>query len=352
MKYLDRNGLASLLQELSGEYDLYAPQRVDDSLVLRRLAPTQEPLQVAWNDFRLAEPLKSLWFQPSRIVAKWSRGAPQDPAPPRPRAMVGAKACDLRALAIIDKVFAEHEFPEPAWCKARERNLIISGDCTNAAETCFCTMLGEAPHPEGGFDLNLAPVDGGYLVEIGSEKGENVVQAFSSLFAEPAPNLAQGRDERRAGIKAQVEKLNERFPVREPFEKSVDKNLKTRIWGDLAATCVECNACNTVCPTCHCFMLKDVADETACVRVSLWDSCFHAGYARMAGGGTPRLQLTERFKNHYFHKFVGFPRNWGVTACTGCGRCIDACMGRIDKRDCLHQLETRWIPSEMVDEIS
>jgi ferredoxin len=71
----------------------------------------------------------------------------------------------------------------------------------------------------------------------------------------------------------------------------------------------------------------------------------------MAGGLTPRLQLTERFRNHYQHKFVAFPRNWGITACSGCGRCIDACMGRIDKRECLHTLETRWIPSEVSREI-
>ena len=266
--------------------------------------------------------------------------------------MVGLKACDLRALEIVDKVFSDHEFPEPAWCAARERNLVITGDCTSAAETCFCTMLGEVPHPASGFDLNLSPVDGGYLVEVGSEKGENVVESFGALFRDAAPELARRRDDRRARISADVERINERFEVRDPFEKSVEKNLKTRIWGELASTCVECNACNLVCPTCHCFLLKDVANESTCVRVSLWDSCFHAGYARMAGGGTPRLQLTERFKNHYFHKFVGFPSNWGVTACTGCGRCIDACMGRIDKRDCLHQLETRWIPSEMVDEVS
>ena len=86
-------------------------------------------------------------------------------------------------------------------------------------------------------------------------------------------------------------------------------------------------------------------------RIRMWDSCFHAGYARMAGGGTPRLQLTERFRNHYFHKFVSFPKNWGITACSGCGRCIDACMGRIDKRECLHRLETEWIPSEVLPEI-
>jgi len=139
--------------------------------------------------------------------------------------------------------------------------------------------------------------------------------------------------------------------VKDPLEKSVSKHDRTRIWSGLAATCVECHACNLVCPTCHCFLLHDLPAEGGAARVRLWDSCFSAGHARMAGGLTPRLQLTERFRNHYQHKFVAFPRNWGITACSGCGRCIDACMGRIDKRECLHTLETRWIPSEITREI-
>ena len=189
--------------------------------------------------------------------------------------------------------------------------------------------------------VRVIPAEGGYLVEVGSPKGQALVDARTALFREPQSGLAERRDLRRKEVAEAVEKLNGGWPTRDPFEKSVEKNVKTRIWGDLAATCVECNACNMACPTCHCFLLKDVADGDGSVRVSLWDSCFQAGYARMAGGGTPRLQLTERFKNHYYHKFVAFPRNWGITACSGCGRCIEACMGRIDKRECLHRLETQ-----------
>ena len=82
------------------------------------------------------------------------------------------KACDLQAIAVLDKVLRDHEHPEPAWCAARERNLIIAGDCTGHADSCFCTMLGGRPHPEALFDLNLSPIEDGYLVEAGSGRGE------------------------------------------------------------------------------------------------------------------------------------------------------------------------------------
>jgi len=257
----------------------------------------------------------------------------------------------VKALHILDCVLRDHAWKEPMWCLAREENLVVTGDCTAPGASCFCTMLGDEPHPTGDFDLNLAPYEEGWLVEIGSPKGKALVDAHGELFREAGPQAQEALETARRAMTDAVKEQNRTFRVRDPFSLSVEKNLKTRIWGRLAATCVECNACNMVCPTCHCFLFDEVPTKEGSSRVRRWDSCFHAGHARMAGGGTPRLQLTERFKNHYVHKFVSFPHNWGVTACTGCGRCIDACMGRIDKRECLHRLETEWIPSEVLDEL-
>lgn len=351
MRFLDEQGLAALLQGLAHEYELYGPVRVGGRLALGRLAPEGEASTPDWNEYRLPEPLKPFFFPASRVVTTWTREGPRPAPPPRPRALLGAKACDLGALHILDQVLSGHTYREPGWCKAREQNLLISGDCTGCAASCFCTMLGDQPHPTAHFDLNLSPVEQGYVVETGSVKGEAVVAQHAVLFREATAAEIAARDARRAAMSAAVKSQNEKWRTQDPFRTSVEKNLKTRIWGRLAATCVECNACNMVCPTCHCFMLLDAPTPDGAERISLWDSCFCAGYARMAGGGTPRLQLVERFKNHYYHKFVSFPENWGVTACTGCGRCVDACMGRIDKRACLHRLETEWIPSEVLEEV-
>ena len=348
MQSISTSALGRLARALAATHDVFAPRLVGDAFVLDRIEP--EAGEVPWNPYRLPEPLKAIWFQPGRILARWpERGARREP--PRPRAVFGAKACDLKAVACVDKVFRDHEFREPAWCAARESTLLVAGDCTACAPACFCTMVGDVPYPTGLFDVCLSPVEDGYLVETGSEKGERLVAEHADLFSEAPAGAVARRDLARAEIAGRVRTSNERFPVRDPFEKSVSKHVRTRFWSELAATCVECNACNLACPTCHCFLLHDVRTDEGAARLSLWDSCFHAGHARMAGGLTPRLQLTERFRNHYHHKFVSFPRNWGITACSGCGRCVEACMGRIDKRECLHKLETRWIPSEVALEV-
>lgn len=350
MKRITTEKLRQLAGELAKDYDLYGPKQADDGLGLAPLPVNGQPPEIAWNDLRLAESLKPLWFQSARVLSRWTADGPEAGPPVRPRAVFGVKACDLVAIEVLDKVFRDHEFQEPAWCASREKHLIIAGDCTDAGDSCFCTMLGNLPYPKGGFDLLLSPIEKGFIVEIGSEKGEAVVRRHATLFDETLPSQLTERDQTRHEVEAKVRQANLAWPTKDPFTITVEKNLKTRIWERLAATCVECNACNTVCPTCHCFLLYDRKTEEGAVRISQWDSCFQAGYARMAGGGTPRLQLTERFKNHYSHKFVSFPKNWGVTACSGCGRCIDACMGRIDKRKCLHRLEVEWMPSEVLDD--
>lgn len=346
--HMSGRGLAALVQALSGEYDAYGPVWTGRVLALGRLGTGADAPEPAWNEYRLPESPKPVFFPSGRVLTRWTDAGPRAGAAPRPFLVLGAKACDVEALHIVDQVLMRHRYREPGWCAARERSLVISGDCTSCGPSCFCTMLGGAPHPTAHFDLNLSPVPDGYLIESGSSKGEALLERHAGLLREATSAEVESRELRRRSVADRVREQNRRYAVREPFEVLVEKNENTRIWGRLAATCVECNACNMVCPTCHCFMLLDRPVAEGSERVSLWDSCFQAGYARMAGGGTPRLQLIERFRNHYYHKFVGFPRNWGVTACTGCGRCVDACMGRIDKRECLHRLETEWLPSEVL----
>lgn len=344
LRFLSREGLERLVSGIAESRDTYAPLEEAGDVVLRRV-PAGDAGRVRWNGIRLAAPLKPLWFPPSRVVARWGPDGPDHAPPTRPRAVVGAKACDLAALAVMDRVFRDHEYREPSWCAAREADLIVSGDCTDCGESCFCALLGVSPWPKDGFDLNVSPLGSGYLVEVGSGAGRRVVDLHHGLFRHVDGRHQEERDRRRREVEARVTKRNGRLRPRISPSEIVARSLRSPIWGELASSCVECGACNYICPTCHCFQILDSAAGDGFQRLLLWDACSHAGYARMAGGGTPRLQLHERFKNHYLHKFVSFPRNWGVTACTGCGRCVDACPGGIDKRETLHTLETRWIPA-------
>ena len=63
-----------------------------------------------------------------------------------------------------------------------------------------------------------------------------------------------------------------------------------------------------------------------------------AAYARVGGGANPRAEFLKRFANRFLCKFSDFKFDHGMFACSGCGRCFKACMGKIDIRVVLGEL--------------
>ncbi len=64
------------------------------------------------------------------------------------------------------------------------------------------------------------------------------------------------------------------------------------------------------------------------------------GYARTGGGGNSRPALAQRLENRLRCKFEYSRDRYDLVTCTGCGRCIDACMGRIDMREAIKHVVT------------
>ena len=122
------------------------------------------------------------------------------------------------------------------------------------------------------------------------------------------------------------------------FEGIIEKNYVAPLWEEEAQTCVECAACNMICPTCHCFLLYDQKKEDLMARFRVWDSCMLKSFARVAAGANPRPRLWMRLRNRFEKKFDFFPNVFNIFACTGCGRCISACPAKIDIRSVLRRL--------------
>jgi len=258
-----------------------------------------------------------------------------------PQVIVGARACDLRALEILDAVFTEGDFVDPFYEKRRKCSVLVTIDCVDYADGCFCNLVGGQPYPTQGYDLNLSPITGGYLVSINSDQGKELVIEKAELFTEPAPEQLQERTALRKAAESALDRKNEEYKPKGDLKEAV-RNLSTEQWSKMAAPCVECGSCTFVCPTCHCFLLYDqVVDETAgrSERQKTWDACVMANFSKMAGVGglkaTPRPELRNRFENRIRHKFEWMVENLDLVGCVGCGRCVEGCMGGSDIRDIL-----------------
>jgi sulfhydrogenase subunit beta (sulfur reductase) len=255
----------------------------------------------------------------------------------RKKALIGLKACDLVSFSILDKVFLEDaDCVDPFYKKRRESLILISSDCTYSKDSCFCNLLGNFPYPEQGFDLNLSKIDGGYLVESGSGIGDEILKKLS--IPEAKENQILERDKNREKVLKKLKKQNANFSKAFSVpEKLTAEAFENDVGWNIGSTCVSCSACTNVCPVCYCFTLfdKEGKKKNKYERYMVWDSCQFKGFSQMAGNMNPRFSHMDQFKNRYYHKFFRFYERYNLYKCTGCGRCIDNCLGDIDMREVL-----------------
>jgi len=334
----DREKFEFFLEKILADSVLYANVEDQEGQVHFERLPKEELTRVCIEKARALETTKALFFPPRTKVAQYPSASPAEITATK-STVVGIRACGLKALQILDRVFTD-DVMDPFYQAKRENSTIITCDCTEPWETCFCTEVGYKPYPESGFDLNLAPLDGQILVEVGSEKGEALVAEHSELFAEPEKGLLEKMKAKRKAVVQRVKEINARFHAAAPYQEAVKKQLINPLWAKqgVAYSCVECGACTHVCPTCRCFLLVDEQVGDHSERTMVWDVCFYPGYWRMAGNLSPKPRLLDRFQNRFSCKFDYFVDNYQAIACTGCGRCIQACMGKIDIRQCLSEL--------------
>lgn len=290
--------------------------------------------EIVINEYRPAEPFKGFVFKSKEKILEKFEDAKTNG---KPLAVVGVKACDLHALKILDDVFMEGDFKDPFYIDARKNTFIISSDCTSFKNVCFCLRLGVEPFPKENFDLNFSELKDAYIITIGSDRGAEVLKKIGVLVKEASDSEIKecetAKKEFTKKLEASIRSMN--LPPKEAFRNGVISNFKSDTWLKFSATCVECGGCNTICPTCHCFFLVDQKADDKFQRLKVWDSCLLKRFAKVAGGANPRKHLSERLRNRFDKKFNYFPTVLGLYACTGCGRCIEACPGDIDIREIL-----------------
>lgn len=336
--FINKSNLDRLAKCLSKTYKIFAPIKSDDKRFFKKLGEDGLKDSVI-GEIRTVEPVKSFYFPARTKIAEYfSEECPDKKE--RPIAIIGAKACDLVSFKVMDYVYGQEPFRDPFYVSMRDSGLIISSDCTCYGETCFCAAIGIMPYPAEGFDINLSELDGGYVAEAGSVKGEKIIKEYFRLFQSAEPYIEK-KDSNRKKLKEDLLEhvKKSKIPPRDSIQAAFKAKFDSPLWEEVSRTCVECGACNYVCPACHCFILMDQKKEESFERLRMWDSCLLMSFARVAGGANPRKLLAQRMRNRFDKKFNFFPDVIGRFGCTGCGRCIEACPGRIDIREVLSKLQ-------------
>lgn len=285
---------------------------------------------------------------------------------PTPRyAFFAARACEISAMAIHDRVLmggalspeslggafspfatgvgvgprriqemepqqhAQREFIDPHYAARRQGAFVVAIQCGQAGGTCFCVSMGTGPRANSGFDLALTEILKGdrheFLVEVGTERGAELLHDVRHARAtEEQRRLAA---EVVDATRAQMGRSLETDGIRDLLAK----NLEHPRWEQVAERCLACGNCTMVCPTCFCVSVEDTTDLRGEVasRERVWDSCFTTAFSYVHGGSV-RASHAARYRQWLTHKLGTWHDQFGSSGCVGCGRCITWCPTGID----------------------
>jgi ferredoxin len=289
----------------------YRLRRRDDGAAFGHAAGPQ-----SWKRF-LHPPRERLWSA-SRDGLEISG---EDCEPPR-YAFLGVRPCDLRAIAIQDRVLAQ---PGSRYAARRAAAFIVAVNCTEPGETCFCASMGTGPGAGPSHDLALTELNDGYLVEAGSVSG---TELLGRLGGEPAgPDTV---DRARSAVAAAADRMGRRLEADGLRELMAGSHGAAR-WDDVASRCLTCGNCTMACPTCFCTSVEDTTDLTGehAERWEHWASCFDLDFSYLHGGSV-RTSAPSRYRQWLTHKLGTWHDQFGSSGCVGCGRCIVWCPVGID----------------------
>ena len=336
MKTVFTSKLKRFLDVVAEKLPLYVPSKNGDHYTYS-IYDLSGKVSVEFNAIRPCTPVKEFLFPMLELAATYPKELKSDDI--KPFAVFGLKECDLRSIEILDKVFAEEDFKDQSYLKRRENMFIISADCSEPGGTCFCSIFGGQGFADKGFDLNVSKIRDGFIIESGSQKGKDFLTNHSQIFGEVPDTLLSERDANRAAVKTQLEENNRDLKFETSLKQIVETSQESSVFDNEAKTCIECQACTRICPTCYCFYLYDTVKGDYFAKMKMWDSCMRLSYATVAGGENPNKILGDRMKHRLLHKFVHFYDRYGLDMCVGCGRCVEADAGGIDIREILKKLK-------------
>lgn len=320
MKAATKKELTAWLIKLIEEYTVIAPTAVEDNVLYKRVASTDE---IAFDFTRTDMSPKEHFFPGTQAILSITKGHGEvslaEPSLEREQVIFGIRPCDARGLKVLDALLLEHEPADAYYAERREKTTLVGLACPEMWPGCFCTSLDGAPDEAGDVDVMLTEAGDSYLVQTITEKGENLASSLALSKASqkrPQPKLSP-----------------ESVPV--PSQEVWRQHFDDGYWARLADRCLSCRVCTYVCPTCRCFDVRDDVTQSGVEgsvieRLRAWDSCLSESYRRIAGGHNPRPTKMQRLRNRFYCKFHYCPQDFGAVACVGCGRCIVACPVSID----------------------
>jgi len=314
------------IEQLLLSYSIFACVENEYGLDYELIRP-EDIRKISYNKPKPATPLKSFFLPVKENVTS-------EKFESKPRIILGVPNCDIEGLGLLDDIYLDEEYNDIFYRDRRENTLLIASDCFGIQEHCHCLSYNIKPYSENHADLSVINLDGTIVLKLLSPKGEEFIKSIPGILSTPDNSVIQIIENKHLATETLLTKSNNGLPDYKRTGELITKS-KNDIWEKYSIRCVSCGACTTICPTCTCFLL---IDKPGFEKVKQMDACQYPGFERVAGGEDALFELHNRFRNRYMCKYVWKPEKFKSLACTGCGRCIDGCIGKISKNELFMEL--------------
>jgi ferredoxin len=321
------------LDSLRKSFTLYGPVKEKEFHNFKALDEGETP-DFDMQNTRLSP--KSLVFPQSESMMTFSLD-PNDencnicqegPKDYSPRAVLGLRPCDAKAMTLVHMNFDNGDYQDPYWLNLYNASTFVGLACDSPCRTCFCTTAGCGPYHEQGLDVLLSDQGDRFLAKVLTEKGRELMQSAgwtNETDAEAAMADKQAAAEQKIVSKIKTDRLG--------AQDTLDLH-GADFWEDISFSCINCGTCTFVCPTCWCFDIQDEVYGKKGLRIRNWDSCMFPIFTVHTTGHNPRGTKLQRLRQRFMHKLKYFVDKYdqGIM-CVGCGRCVQQCPVNIDIRN-------------------
>ncbi|NQU97919.1 4Fe-4S dicluster domain-containing protein [Candidatus Woesearchaeota archaeon] len=304
-RVLKKEDYKSFLQKLKKEAELIAPVTTD----MTRFQVVDNVDDIDLNGGNPFFPIKKYFLPNEEPLLIIKNGLTKEiKQKPKKRIIFGARLCDINGIAIMDKLFLDHDYIDEKYARRRDNTIVIGVNClAPPSEYCFCSSMNLQ---KDNCDLLLHERETDYYIDVLSEKGAK----FIKHLPEEEFYYSLPQTEKRLGKK-------------DLWPYFADKH-----WEKDSDLCVSCQRCTILCPTCYCFDMYDKVNPGTKngERMRNIDSCHSKDFTEVAGGHVFRDTRLKRYRHRVLHKVQFFEDKFKRSMCTGCGRCIEYCHSKID----------------------
>jgi ferredoxin len=305
----------------------------EDGISNFKVLPDGQLPDLAFQNTRLSP--KALLFPQSEDMFSYSldnadkeahilKDVPKDYSP---RAVLGIRPCDAKAVTLVRMNFDTEQYKDNYWLDLFNATTFVGLACETPCQTCFCTTAGCGPYHEEGLDVLLSDAGDHFLAKVLTEKGAQLMK--TATWNTPGEGESAISDRKRAAEAKIVSKIaTDR--LREADSLALHG---AGFWEDVSFSCINCGTCTYVCPTCWCFDIQDEVHGKTGKRMRNWDSCMFPIFTIHTTGHNPRATKLQRVRQRFMHKLKYFVDKYEAgIMCVGCGRCVRQCPVNIDIR--------------------